>query len=84
MTPAELNVQIKGYTGQLKLRSEDANVHAWLIGTYVRIAVASTLVSKVDYPEIPYGTKQEDAAEPWQVTKMKMADYAVTVEKSLE
>jgi hypothetical protein len=64
LTPAELNVHIKGYEEQLKLKSEEANVHAWLIGAYVRLAVASTLDSKVDYPEEPYGIKKEETVEP--------------------
>ncbi len=59
-------------------------MHAWLIGAYVRIAVASTLDSSVDYPEEPYGIKKEEGVAPWQVAKMKMAGYAVAVEKSRE
>jgi|GEM_PF-2634011 hypothetical protein len=84
MTPAELNVHIKGYERQLKLKVDEANVHAWLTGAYVRIAVASTLDSHVDYPDKPFGLEEEKTIEPWQLAKMKMAGFAATVEKNLE
>lgn len=84
MTPAAVNVQIKGYEEQVKLRTEESNVNSWLTGAYVRLAVASTLDSSVDYPEKPFGMEQEKASESWQAAKMKMAGFAASVENSLK
>lgn len=84
MTPMEVNVHVKGYEKQKKLQVDEANIYAWLIGAYVRIAVASTLDSQVDYPEKPYGLEEEHTKEDWQLSKMKMASFAAAVDKSLK
>lgn len=84
MTPAELETHCKGFEKRLKMKSEEANVHAWLIGAYVRIAVASALDSNIEYPELPFGVEPEETDQTWQVSKMKMAGFAAKMEKKLE
>lgn len=66
------------------MRTEEANVHAWLVGAYVRIAVASALDSGVDYPERPFGMEQEETEESWEASKLKMAGFAAKVDRKLQ
>lgn len=83
MNPAEINVHIKGYEARSKIKTEEANINAWLIGAYVRIAIVSAFDSHAEYPEKPFGFENEKSTEPWQLAKMEMAEFAATVEKSI-
>lgn len=84
MTPTELQVHAKGYERQVRFRSQEANIYAWLTGAYVRLAVASVLDSGTDYPEKPFGLEETGSQEPWELSKMKMAGFAVKVGKPCE
>lgn len=54
-----------------KIRNKRTNQELWASGLYIRMAVASVLSEKVDYPKEPYPLTKDESDEKKQIEKQK-------------
>lgn len=69
-----LNLYLKAWERKSRERAEHTDTNAWMIGSYVQIAVASTLNNKNKYPQQPrmigkFKTQEEKNVETYEKLK---------------
>lgn len=84
LNPARLTVFIKAFEDRKKREAQEMDYHAWLIGSYVQVAIGSVFDKKTNYPTEPLSvTSKQEGSNNVKAKAARFSEYAEALNKQI-